>query len=192
MNIFALDTDWALAAQSQCDKHVVKMILESAQMLCTAKRMLDLKELKPTEEEKLYRATHTNHPCSKWARETSGNYRWLYRHFCSLCDEYTHRYERVHATDELLRDLLLQPPRNIERNGKTVRPLAMPKVFHSSDPILSYRHYYRYKQAWVDMHWTGRDRPDWLQPKPSNLEYARYDGLHKYSISELTNMYNEN
>lgn len=61
MNIFYLDKDPKLCAQYHCDKHVVKMILESAQLLCTAVNEAAGKEVAP------YKSTHVNHPCSIWS-----------------------------------------------------------------------------------------------------------------------------
>ena len=112
MNIFALHIHPTLAAKQHCDKHVVKMILETAQLLSTAHRMLDGDETRrpsvsgKTEtkywvmennnmENTLYRATMMSHPCAIWVRETDANYTWAYNLFVGLCDEYTHRYGKV-------------------------------------------------------------------------------------------------
>ena len=83
MNIFVLDRHPVTAAQLQCDRHVVKMVLESAQMLCTSINMLG--------GQAQYKTAHVNHPCSVWARETLGNFLWLYDHGMALAKEYTHR-----------------------------------------------------------------------------------------------------
>ena len=112
MNIFYLHEDPQTSAKMHCDKHVVKMIIEYAQMLSTAHRMLDGKVVKKPSvsgktmvkhydlyegmddlegEMTYYRAVHFNHPCSVWTRESNKNYLYLYRLFCELCDEYTHR-----------------------------------------------------------------------------------------------------
>lgn len=108
MNIFYLDESSALAAQYHCDKHVVKMILESAQLLSTAHRVLDGKKVFEEHrgkfkeryrmpgplETSLYEAAYVKHPCSLWARESFENYMWLYWLFIRLLDEYTYRYYR--------------------------------------------------------------------------------------------------
>ena len=65
MNIFMLHQEPQIAAQYHCDKHVVKMILESAQLLCTA--------LNEAGVPMPYRVTHKNHPCSIWVRESRAN-----------------------------------------------------------------------------------------------------------------------
>ena len=96
MNIFYLHRDPRVAARYHNDKHVVKMILESAQMLSTAHRELD-----GNLNETMYRPTHKNHPSTVWVRESSSKlHDGCIDLFISLCDEYTHRYGKVHLTDQ--------------------------------------------------------------------------------------------
>lgn len=95
MNIFVLNEDPIQAARDQCNKHVVKMILESAQLLVTAF----------PEGTTPYKHTHFNHPCAKWVRESLSNYGWLLTHACELCNEYTRRYGRVHKTENVIMSL---------------------------------------------------------------------------------------
>ena len=73
MNLFYLDRDPVEAARMQCDRHVVKMILETAQMLSTAHIELDGKQV-------AYKATHKNHPSTVWVRSSSLAYNWTWRH----------------------------------------------------------------------------------------------------------------
>ena len=80
MNIFYLDRDPHEAARLQCDKHVVKMILETAQLLSTAHNELDGGQI-------AYKTTHKNHPSAVWARKSLDNYLWLYRHLEGLGSE---------------------------------------------------------------------------------------------------------
>ena len=180
MNIFALDTDPIVAAQLQCDKHVVKMIVESAQMLSTTHRMLDGAQtielskngrkvkrwlLNDEREQVMYKAVHMNHPSTVWTRYTRGNYNWHYAHFIALCNEYTHRYGKVHATDKLLRNALRQAPNNIPDKGFTQFALAMkaqPQCIHPEDPVRSYREFYQTKQDRFSMVWTNRSVPTWF------------------------------
>ena len=82
MNIFVLDTDPTIAAQMQCDKHVVKMPLECAQMLSTVHRHYG------SDDFQLYKSTHKHHPCTLWAASSRANYAWLFDHFRALNDEY--------------------------------------------------------------------------------------------------------
>ena len=96
MNIFYFDEDPWRAAEMQPDKMLVKMPLETAQMLCTAHRILDGD--KYADEVGLYQKAYMNHPCTIWARETSGNYGWLLKHFLALSLEYHYRYNKAHAS----------------------------------------------------------------------------------------------
>ncbi len=180
MNIFILDNDPVIAAQMQCDKHVVKMIVESAQMLSTVHRMIDgIMERRPSKsgsmlqyfklddarENILYKACHYNHPSTVWTRENSRNYDWHYRHFVALCDEYTYRYNKVHATDTKLREILYNKPNNMKYAGyKTPFKLAMrasPECI-SECPVTSYRKFYETKQSRFKMTWTKRAVPEWF------------------------------
>jgi len=182
MNIFVLDNNPIKAAQLQCDKHVVKMIVESAQMLSTAHRMLDGIETKKLsksgkrmvkywtmedelKENTLYKAVHFAHPCTVWSMESVQNYIWHYDHFDALCIEYTYRYRKVHATQTKLADMLSIPPRNLPSVGLTPFRLAMqhqPQCINEADPVQSYKDYYQTKQENFKMAWTGRNIPEWF------------------------------
>ena len=184
MNLFVLDPCPIKSAELQCDKHVVKMIVESAQMLSTVHRMLDgtettklsksgkrtvkYWEMQGSDEQLLYKAVHMNHPCTVWSRETHLNYLWHYIHFCALCDEYTYRYGKTHSTDSLLRERLRKLPRNIPHGHKTPQPLAMgsnPECMDHRDIVGSYRKFYQTKQERFSMDWTKREVPSWFSPQ---------------------------
>lgn len=182
MNLFVLDNDPVKAAQMQCDKHVVKMIVESAQMLSTVHRMLDgtmerrlsksgkvrvqYWKLDDEREDILYKACHFNHPCTIWTRENCCNYGWHYLHFKALCVEYEHRYNKVHATYKKLGEILKNKPNMIpHENEMTPFKLAMksnPECIHMNDPVRSYREFYQTKQKRFKMEWTNRQRPEWF------------------------------
>jgi len=182
MNIFILSKDPVKAAQLQCDKHVVKMIVESAQMLSTAHRMLDgtetrrrsksgktmskYWELADSREDVLYKAVHMSHPCTIWTMDSCENYNWHYEHFIALCDEYKYRYDKTHSTDTLLRDVLIELPENIPMMEQTPFPLAMkdyPECIALGDPVKAYRAFYQTKQSRFRMAWTNRNIPNWFE-----------------------------
>jgi len=155
LNIFYLHKDPRIAAEMQTDKHVVKMVLESAQLLCTAHRVIDgehyidsssgrrLQRWKhPTYDNELYKATHFNHPCSLWLRESIDNYRWLYNHFEALSNEYTKRFGKIHKSWRELGAILFFSPENISKQSFTNPALAMPNEYKCGDPVQSYRNYY--------------------------------------------------
>ena len=159
MNIFYLDRDPVIAAQMMCDKHVVKMILESAQMLSTAHRVLDGDDR--ANETGLYKMAHKNHPSTIWVRASSENYRWLWKHMDALMKEYTHRYGKHHAT-ERLRNILYMPPLNIVHGVPlTDPPQCMPELCKGEDTVLAYQNYYIIEKSGF-ARWTKREIPAWF------------------------------
>ena len=161
MNIFVLDRCPTASAEQQCDKHVVKMILESAQMLCTTHRVLDGCE--PAESAGLYRKTHANHPCSVWVRHATANYQWLCSHALALCDEYTRRYGKRHKSQDIIEWCSYHIPNNLPLGHLTPFAQAMPDEHRDDNPVVAYRRYYRAKQSEIHMRWTERETPKWLE-----------------------------
>ena len=153
MNRFVLHADPLVAARMHCDKHVVKMILEEAQMLSTVQRAHG------NEDDRLYRATHRHHPCTVWAGESVENYRWAWLLLCALLREYEYRYGRVHLTSRL-RDLLADPPADLPSRGLTPFPQAMPEQFRGDDPVAAYRRFYLLDKVRF-ARWTRRSAPEW-------------------------------
>jgi len=168
MNIFYLDRDPVIAAQMMCDKHVVKMILESAQMLSTAHRVLDGDEY--ANKTGLYKLAHKNHPSTIWVRTSSENYRWLFNHYDALMQEYTYRYDKTHATSRL-RDALNKTPDNIPSTQypNTDPPQCMPEECKGEDTVLAYQTYYIIEKSSFAK-WKRREIPEWFNEKNSNLE----------------------
>ena len=138
MNIFYLDEDPKLAAIYQYNKHVVKMILESAQMLCTAHHVHGNPDDVP------YKQAHLNHPSSVWARENASNYRWLFEHFCALSQEYYVRYGKTHLSYTKCFHPLSMIPARLEGtfNGITKMPQCMPDKYKDKCSIQAYWNYY--------------------------------------------------
>jgi len=158
MNIFYLNRDPKIAAMMHCDKHVVKMILESAQMLSTAHRVLDGDTF--ADVAGMYKIAHKNHPCSIWARANNSNYKWLFNLYDSLMREYTHRYDKHHASERLMMSLRAVPA-NITQGAFTDPPMCMPDHCKFDDPILSYQNYYMVEKSYF-ANWKRRPRPDWF------------------------------
>lgn len=165
------------AAQWMVDKHVVKMILESAQLLSTAHRILDGVEyiektktgrnvkrwlLLDQREPVLYKATHINHPSAVWCRQSVSNYNWLADHMFALLNEYTYRYEKKHKIEGELSYLLQSPPNNLKDWEWTEMPSAMDDKYKiSDDPLTNYRNYYKIGKE--NMHsWKKRKPPEWI------------------------------
>ena len=158
MNIFYLDRDPVIAAQMSCDKHVVKMILESAQMLSTAHRVLDGDEY--ADKVGLYKMAHKNHPSTIWVRSSYQHYKWLYDHMVALIREYTYRYGKHHATERLLTPLS-EYPQAIPVGDYTNPPQCMPEVCKGEDTVLAYQNYYIIEKSGF-ARWTKREIPTWF------------------------------
>ena len=135
MNIFYLDKCPKRSARYQYNKHVVKMILESAQMLCTAHRYYGNDNVP-------YKTTHLNHPSTAWVRDNCENYAWLYRHMIELGEEYTRRYGKTHLTIIKCKDPLNNTPPNMAWLGFTQPPQCMPDEYKDKCSIKAYWNYY--------------------------------------------------
>ena len=133
MNIFVLDNDIAKSAKYLNDKHVVKMLLEHCQLLCS----------QFPKGEAPYRQTHYNHPCSKWARESQQNYEWLMLYTAEMFKEYTKRYGKIHKSQQVLR-WCRENYRKLELPSKGITPFAqaMPDKYKDRNAVKAYRAYY--------------------------------------------------
>jgi len=159
MNIFAIDEDPKISAQQLVDCHVIKMLLESAQMISTVANARGY--VGP------YKSTHKNHPCTVWAGSDPSNMRWLFDHAFELCNEYTSRYGKVHASQAkiqvLWNDLKSWWPEveNSKWQDHTTFAQAMPEHFRSSYPVEAYRSYYKVAKGHLAS-WKNPDRkPTW-------------------------------
>ena len=159
------------------DKHVVKMIIEYAQLMSTAHRFLDGEEytdltangrrikrwrMNGELENQLMKASHINHPSGVWCRTTDTNYKWLYNMWTYLLDEYTYRYGKIHACARL-RGTLEALPNNIRQGGFTPPTPAMPDdVKIPNDVLKSYQNYYIQNKAHFAK-WSKRPVPFWFE-----------------------------
>jgi len=156
VNIFYLSRDPVEAARAQCDRHVVKMILETAQLLSTAHAELD--GVSPA-----YKATHKNHPSAVWVRSSLDHYEWTVYHLEALGREYERRYSKVHKTIREHFKALQRPPVALEGvRGYQDPPQCMPDECKRSDAVLGYQIYYNFKaDDWdsrgIPMKWYGRE-----------------------------------
>lgn len=155
MNIFVLDYDPVYAAKYHCNKHLIKMILESCQLMSTAHHVLG--------GGGPLRQTHTNHPCSKWVRESTENYDWLHNLTIELCKEYTFRYNKVHKYErEGVLASLKQHPFMLMRVPMTSFAQAMPDEYKHIDAVTAYRTYYL-KDKFEILDYKNRDMPYWVK-----------------------------
>lgn len=182
MNIFILDYDPVISAEMMCDKHIPKMIVEAAQMLSTAHRMLNgYVEKRPSKsgkrminywvhnnpnlEEVLYKAVHHGHPCTVWTMESKSNYDWHYRHFVALCSEFEYRFGKSHMTTDKLTETLQRAPDGIPDIGITPFAQAMshyPECIVPNNPVKAYRNYYHAAKNFAKWE-KGREAPAWWE-----------------------------
>ncbi len=151
MNIFVLDLEPSKAAKFHADKHVIKLILETAQLLSTAVRLSGI--------DFGYRITHQNHPCSLWTRKTRANFEWLKELGIALCEEYTYRYGKIHASESIIRGA---PNQIITAGPLTPFAQAMPEEYKNNDPVAAYRNYYLAEKKNL-LHYTKREKPEWIK-----------------------------
>lgn len=147
MNIFVLDKDPRLAAIFLCDKHIVKMILESAQMLCTV-----YGDTAP------YKPTHKSHPCTKWVQQSQQNYNWLCEHAHAMCAEYERRYKKTHKSQKVIS--FCSKLATLPDIGLTPFAQAMPEQYKHSDAVVAYRNYYQGEKSGFAV-WKYSPSPSW-------------------------------
>lgn len=152
MNIFVLSQDTVESAKFHVNSHVVKMPLETAQMLCT--------NLSKVGIETPYLPVHQKHPCTKWAGESRSNFIWLCSLGINLCMEYTHRFNKVHASQEVIM-FALHNSHKITDGDLTPFAQAMPDEYKDNDPVKAYRNYYNLGKRHLAK-WTKRDVPYWF------------------------------
>lgn len=159
MNIFILSLNPYLCAIYHNDKHVVKMILETAQMLCVTHYYCS-----DYPDPGLYKRTKAfaNHPCTKWIRESKGNYIWTYTLFRELCKEYTFRYNKIHLCEKKLMTIFNEIPENLPEGNMTKFAQAMFDDVKHNNPVIAYRNYYKkYKKDFCI--WSKREVPYWYK-----------------------------
>ncbi len=186
MNIFYLDKNEKLCASYHCNSHVVKMITEHNQMLCTNLYILNGIDKKQSAEHiftgfprkhangevNQYKQSHVNHPCTKWLRKSRNHTEWLLSMNKELCVEYTIRYRRHHA-GEAINNWLINAYKNVVMPSIVFEnpPLAMPSQYKTDNPVESYRRYYINDKSRFAK-WTNRNMPEWWLQAKENLSPA--------------------
>lgn len=154
MNIFLLDYDLQLCAQYHCDKHIVKMPTETAQLLSSAYYSTSEEHLAP------YKRSHYNNPLAIWCRSSIENWMWLSNFGIALYDEYQYRYDRSHQGGEAIKYMLQHPP-SLQSRKFEYPPQSMPDQYKDVDPVIAYRAYYNGEKYHL-FHWTKRQIPPWV------------------------------
>ncbi len=176
MNIFVLDRDPEKCAQYHCDKHVVKMILETAQIVCTASSLILEEEIGKNDKDAFllsgvkdtipYKPTHKNHPSVIWARKSSGNFLWLLDLGFKLSEEYTKRYSKNHKSTEVLRKISSMFDQYltelIPQSSLLSFEMTMPDEYKGEDPIEAYRVYYAGEKSEIAKWNKSTKEPNWF------------------------------
>jgi hypothetical protein len=164
MNIFFLDENPTLSAQYHVDKHVVKMILETAQLLCSVHHTTD-----QVTDQVPYKLSHKNHPCAVWARQSLSNYLYLCELGLELGKEYTYRYGKRHKSIDVIEWCIVNKP-NIPDIDFTQPAMAMPDEYKTDSVVESYRNYYIGAKISLAS-WKNREKPFWFGKKELDLQY---------------------
>ena len=152
MNIFILDNDMTKNAEYHCDKHIIKMITEQNQLLCSVYYFTD------NIPDNIYKLTHKNHPCAVWIRESLSNWIWLRDMTLALCREYTYRYNKIHKGEMLCKTLEMPCIKDI---GITEFVQCMPDEYKQNDVVEAYREYYNKDKQHL-FNWKFRNIPEWV------------------------------
>lgn len=179
MNIFYINRRPKDIAHDMCDEHILKMGVETAQMLSTAHRVLDGEpyteitnkngnarkmkrwRLNDDREYVLYKASHINHPQNIWLRSNNSNYMWSYELFMEIMEEFTYRYDNPNHKSMNLMCHLDSPPNNIHKGTFYEPPLTMDDIYKSNDTIGSYRRFYIHGKQFATWN-RKRAKPEWM------------------------------
>jgi len=160
VNIFAVQLCPAESASDLCDQHIVKMPIETAQMVSTNLCLLGL----PHD----YKPCYQNHPCTIWARKSYENFNWLISHGLALCYTYSQRYKRVHKSQRViqnalktLKEALVDGVIEFPEDSLTPFAQAMPEQYKSDNAIEAYRNYYKAEKMGF-ARWKHSSKPSWL------------------------------
>ncbi len=159
MNIFAIEgegnqIDWVKSAKSLDNYRVVKMILESTQMICTTINIQHDKQITP------YKNAHVNHPSTIWTRTSSANFNCLLKHTESMLEEYTERFGKEHKCKSVIFKALKHYDRSLfDLHEETVLPLCMDNQYKGDTVVESYRRFYSDKPR---MRYPKDKIPQWF------------------------------
>ena len=160
MNIFFLDKTPEGSAEMLCDKHVPKMLLESAQMLSTA-----VQQYTDTPEGILYKSAYPNHPMTKWVGENKANFKWALDNALWINNEYEYRFKKNHKSFRIIQNILdnnfmWDIPSN-NRFSITYPPQCMPDEYRNKNHVTAYRNYYKGEKEYFAKWEKGRSEPKW-------------------------------
>ena len=164
MNIFFLDETPKFSAQYLCDKHIPKMLLESAQMLSTAVRKYEEDTETTPLAEPIYKSAYPNHPMTIWVSETLGNFTWALDNAIWINNEYKLRFNKIHKSYKVLKNIIdFELNAHIPEGDFTEPPQCMPDEYRDKDYVTAYRRYYNTDKKYFAKWEKGRQQPEWWQ-----------------------------
>ena len=164
MNIFFLDKTPEKSAQYLCDKHIPKMLLESAQMLSTAVRKYEEDTETTPLAEPIYKSAYPNHPMTIWVSETLGNFTWALDNAIWINNEYKLRFNKIQKSYKVLKNIIdFELNAHIPEGDFTEPPQCMPDEYRDKDYVTAYRRYYNTDKKYFAKWEKGRQQPEWWQ-----------------------------
>ena len=164
MNIFFLDETPELSAKMLCDKHVPKMLLESAQMLSTAVRKYEKETDTTPLAEPIYKSAYPNHPMTKWVCENKANFKWALDNALWINNEYEYRFKKNHKSYRVIKNIIdFELMAHIPDGDMTTPPQCMPDEYklRSDLYVSAYRDYYKGEKEYFAKWEKGRSEPKW-------------------------------
>ena len=157
MNIFFLDRDPYKAALALCDKHVPKMLLESAQMLSTA-----LHSHTMGISTGIYKKAYPNHPMTKWVGFNRDNFNWALENAMWIDEEYKTRFKKQHKSGKVIQCIIDNDYyKDIPDGFFSEPPQCMPDEYKDKDYVTAYRKYYQGAKSYFAKWERGVSAPDW-------------------------------
>ena len=164
MNIFFLDKTPELSAQYLCDKHIPKMLLESAQMLSTAVRKYEEETNGVPLAEPIYKSAYPNHPMTKWVGETKGNFNWALENAIYIHEEYRFRFNKNHKSYKVIQNIIdFELDAHLPEGDITTPPQCMPDEYRDKNYVTAYRKYYNTDKKYFAKWEKGREQPEWFK-----------------------------
>ena len=167
MNIFAIEEDksgnidWIESARSQDNYRVVKMILESCQILSTV--------LNEQGIDAPYRSFNPKHPSCLWAAESSDNFENLIIHCTAMIEEYHSRFQKIHKCSAVLQKIVdLYDASKFPTSEPTPLRMAMPDEYRSENIVESYRRFYASKPR---VRYPKNKIPQWFRKFRGDIEF---------------------
>jgi hypothetical protein len=189
MNIFFLDKTPKKSARYLCDKHVPKMLLESAQMLSTAVRKYEEFTQTTPLSAPIYKSAYPNHPMTKWVSTSKNNFNWALENAVWIDDEYRRRFNKIHKSFDVIQNIIdFELDAHIPDGKFTEPPQCMPDEYKHKNYVTAYRQYYAGDKVRFAKWERGRNEPKWFKKTKDKIEAlkekSRQESIERPSFQE--------